>query len=178
MNKYILGLVAVLLLGLGIGYLAHKPASPQQVLGNSYNAQGYNPQYFYNGVYVTGGTTGGATGGKYDYMSNSSTTPTTTLSSLAVAGHLTIGAGQTVESASTTAISSSSDRVVVQLEQTTPIAGVTCNTTLNASSSEASTVFASTTNTSLNGFTINVASAPVTNPFCYSYSISHGFVVQ
>jgi hypothetical protein len=170
MNKYILGLVGALVVGGFVGW-ALKPIPAQQVLGGSYESNGYNPQYFYNGLYVTGGTTGG----KYDKMYNSSTTPTTTLSSLAVAGHLTIGAGQTTEGASTTAITAGSDRVIVQLEQTTPIAGVTCNTALNASSSEATSVFASTTNNSVNGFVITVGSAPVTNPFCYSYSISHGY---
>jgi hypothetical protein len=174
MTKYILGLVLTAVVFTGIGYAvksSEAPAPAQQVLGGSYEANGYNAQYFYNGLYVYGG----GTGGKFDKDFDSSTTPTTTLSSLAVAGHLTIGTGQTSESASTTAITSSSDRVVVQLEQKSPIVGVTCNTTLNASSSEATTVIASSTSPSLNGFIISVANAPVANPFCYSYSIAHGF---
>jgi hypothetical protein len=174
-NKLLIGLgvVALLVVGGALGYVAHTAKAPaQQVAGGSFNANQYSPQYFYNGLYYT------TIVGK---MANSSSTPTTTLTTLQPGvtapsvGHLTIGTGQTIESASTTAVTASSDRVVVQLEQTTPIAGVTCNTTLNASSSEATTVFASTTNTSLNGFTIQVSGAPVTNPFCYSYSIQHGY---
>jgi hypothetical protein len=171
MTKYLLGLLAALVVGVGIGYFAHPSTPASQTFGGIYDANKFNSQYFYNGLYVSGGVTGG----EYKKLSNSSTTPTTTLSSLAVAGHLTVGTGQSVESASTTAITSSSDRVVVQLEQTTPVAGVTCNTTLNGSTTEATAVFASTTNTSLNGFILYLAGAPVTNPFCYSYSIVHGF---
>jgi hypothetical protein len=111
----------------------------------------------------------------------STTSPTSTLSSSAGAsigspivasGHIVVETGQTFASASTTAIDSNSD-VQVQLEQTTPITGVTCNTSLGASSTDATVVFASSTNTSLNGFQIKVAATPVTNPFCYSFSITN-----
>lgn len=111
----------------------------------------------------------------------STTTPTSTLSSTAGAsigspivssGHLVIQTGQTTASASTTAIDLNSD-VQVQLEQTTPIPGTTCNTNLVASSTDAVSIVASTTNTSLNGFVIKVANAPVTNPFCFSFSATN-----
>lgn len=114
-------------------------------------------------------------------FATSSTSPTTTLSSTAGAsigspivasGHLVVAVGQTSQSASTTAVDVNSD-VQVQLEQTTPIAGVTCNTTLSSSSTDAVLITASSTNTSLNGFQIKVSATPVTNPFCYSFSITN-----
>lgn len=93
-------------------------------------------------------------------------------SPIVASGHIVVEAGQTSASASTTAIDVNSD-VQLQLEQTTPIPGTTCNTTINSSSTDAVLVTASTTNTSLNGFQVKVSSTPVTNPFCYSFSITN-----
>ncbi len=85
----------------------------------------------------------------------------------AASGHFIVAAGATTASASTTVVTANSD-VQLTLEQTTPIAGTTCNTAVNASST-----YAIATKVASNGFTVTIASAPVTNPFCYSYSITN-----
>jgi|ERR1039458_3815302 hypothetical protein len=169
MNKYLISLIVVVVVGFGLFAYFHQSA-PAPV-GGIYNTQ-FNPASFANGLSYT--TIAGN-------MVNSSTTPaailyTGTASTTPVAasvGHVTLGTGQTTQFASTTVVTANS-RVVVQLEQNTPVAGVTCNTTLSASSTEATKViYASSTNTSLNGFEILVSNAPVTNPFCFSYAISN-----
>ena len=85
----------------------------------------------------------------------------------AAAGHFVVAAGATTVGASTTAVTLSSD-ISVNLEATTPIAGTTCNSTINSSSTPIVT-----SKTAGNGFLLTIASAPVTNPFCYSYSITN-----
>ncbi len=85
----------------------------------------------------------------------------------AASGHFVVAAGATTVGASTTAVTLNSD-IQLTLEQTTPIAGTTCNSAVNASST-----YAITSKVAGNGFNVTIASAPVTNPFCYSYSITN-----
>jgi hypothetical protein len=176
MKNFLYGFLVAALLGLGVFLLVGKFTSSvqtaPQVLGASSGNEHWNPEYFYNGLnyYTLAGNlfNSSTTPNAILYSGTASTTPT-----LATVGHLTIAAGSTVQYASTTAVTANSV-VQVQLEQTTPIKGVTCNTAVNASSSEAtSVIFASSTKPSLNGFSITVASAPLTNPFCYAYTINH-----
>ena len=208
-NKYIIGLVVVLVVGLGLAYsLSHKKALGDALVQTT-------PTWFYAGLTAGNPSSTGYSGSKFSVDSNgaliangitntgnavstgnatrtgnetisgvltagtfalnfgtSSATPTTTLPSLTASGHITVGVGQTVQSASTTAVDLNSD-VQLQLEQTTPIAGVTCNTSINSSSTAAIVTYASTTAPSLDGFTVKTAGAPTTNPFCYSFSITN-----
>lgn len=85
----------------------------------------------------------------------------------AASGHFVVAAAATTASASTTAITLNSD-VQLSFELTTPIAGTTCNSTVNSSST-----IAIATKVAGNGFTVTTAGAPTTNPFCYSYSITN-----
>ncbi len=104
----------------------------------------------------------------------SSTNPTVLLGSSA-AGYITIGTstpagtlGQQVN-ASTTAIDATS-QVFLQLSATTTIPGVTCNST-NTTTPIIANIFASSTNTALNGFQAKSLATPVTNPLCLYYHI-------
>lgn len=85
----------------------------------------------------------------------------------AAAGHFVVAAGATTANASTTAITANSS-VSVNLEKETPIAGTTCNSTVNSSSSPVQV-----NKIAGNGFIITIPSAPVTNPFCYNYRITN-----
>jgi hypothetical protein len=86
----------------------------------------------------------------------------------AASGHFVVAAGATTVGASTTAVTLNSD-IAVQLEATTPIAGTTCNSSITVASSTPII----TSKVAGNGFNMTIASAPLTNPFCYSYSITN-----
>lgn len=167
MNKYII--IALLLIGFGAGYALHSKAPSEQSLGGIYNANQFNAQYFPNGLtYVkqTPATLGVST-----------TTPAAFGS--ASGGFFTVSAGSTTFTASSTSITANTDINVSQIATTTGFTNINaalstalgnrvCNTTA-ATSSPIVSIFASTTNPSLNGFTVTIP-APATNPACFSWS--------
>jgi len=91
----------------------------------------------------------------------------------AAAGFITIGtstpSGAGGQVVSATAISANS-QVFIQQVTFNAIPGTTCNAT-PATSTVVTAITASTTNTSLNGFTIKAGSIPATNPNCYAFHI-------
>jgi hypothetical protein len=81
----------------------------------------------------------------------------------AVSGHFIVAASASTASASTTAVTSDS-AIILQQEQTTPIAGTTCN----ASNASGTMVTAKVVG---NGFTMKTQTTAATNPYCFSYWI-------
>lgn len=165
MKQFLIGAVAAcVVVGCTSLFVSHEHTKTQPVLGASSGNEHWMPEFFYNGLtyYKVAGNIG---------TSSSSPAVLGTTSSPVSVMHIVIPAGSTSVSASTTAIISNKSLVFVQLEQTTPVAGTTCNSAVNASSSEAVSIFASSTNSRLNGFTLSVASAPLTNPFCYEATV-------
>ncbi len=180
MNKYFVGIVAVLALAVGgIAMTSHSskttvttaPVVQQEpVLGAAASPDHYNYEQFFVGEGSS----------KYAVISpvsasSSSTTAANIYLALGAssAGQLTIGTstpGTRVVNASTTAITSPSDLVLVFSRSTTTIPGVTCNATA-PTSTILSSIFASSTNTGLNGFQLTAGSIPTTNPNCYEYLI-------
>lgn len=183
--KYIISIVASLLVGLGFGYLVFHNGASTGPVGGDYNL---NKTQFIEGFTagrtnqfsvsnagaltttddltaddITAGDTLTAQLFATEAVGSSSSSPAA-LSS-AIAGHFVLATGGTTASASTTAITANST-VLVQRELETPIAGTTCNATLSASS----TVTAIDKVTS-NGFILNVEAAPLTNPFCFSFLV-------
>lgn len=183
MKNILIAAVVALLIGLGLGYLLPH-GSKLGAVSNNYQAT-IPPQWFVNGVAVGSsqqfviGSNGNQTVTGNETLTGSQTasqylTTTVGLSSSspaalgsAASGHFIMAAGTTSAQASTTAVTANSD-IQLSLEQTTPIAGTTCNTTVNASST-----YAIATKVAGNGFTVTTAGAPTTNPFCYSYSITN-----
>lgn len=180
--KKFLSYFAVLLVGLGFGFLVfHNGAQKTPSVGGSVENTAV---HFTGGLYAgttdqwAVDTTGASSGTTYtasSYMS-AATYKTATVGSSssspaalgsAAAGHFVIAAGATTANASTTAITANSS-VSVNLEKESPIAGVTCNTTVNASSSPIQV-----NKIAGNGFIATIPSAPVTNPFCYNYRITN-----
>lgn len=155
MNKFISFLLVVLVLAVGGLYLK-KPVTvnyPSENI-NAGAAPGPNyltPQYF-------------AQLGVYGALSTSSSSPAAYGS--ASSFQMVVPAASTLGRASTTAVTSLSNRAYIQQRSSTGIAGTTCNTATIATGTLVNLV-ASTTNPSLNGVTITVPAAPVTNPYCF-----------
>lgn len=176
MNKFISSVLVLLVLAVGGLYL-RKPevtvqTTPVQV--DQPDLVGANPgldhlsnEYFKAGVSAT----------KYFGLSTvnasttSSTAPTLQLGK-GSSGIITVGTSTPAirtQNASTTAVSSSNSVVKVTQVANGP-AGVTCNTT-QATNTLVSTLFASSTAPSLNGFSLVLGSIPTTNPACFFYEV-------
>lgn len=217
MNKYLVGAVIVLLVGLGVGYLLPHSAP---LGGGDTN---YFPEFFVNGlkwgangatqlgqikstgdmsllvkgttavpltlngvsgttadfldVTASGGTTGAlykissagkATASLFGTQSICNSTSTTGILSCGAspAGFFDIPAGYTTTTVTSTAVTANST-ITFGLDQSHAVPlGVTCN-----SSQTTSTIPYVTTSTPGSSFVVNIPSAPVTNPMCYSYNI-------
>lgn len=168
MKNFLIGLAALVVVG-GSFFYFHK-SSPQSdpTLGFS-GLKDYNPALFRNGVYSN----------QYNGIGSiSASSSSTTIASITLQlgsssnGQLTIGTvtpATALVNASTTAITQNS-LVFVQPTATTTIPTVTCNA-VPPTSTTVSVIFASSTNTSLNGFQLRAGSIPTTNPNCYNYWI-------
>lgn len=165
MNKFISSVLVLLVLVVGGLYL-RKPEiivqpAPVSVVSQDLNAgaaPGPNhltPEYF-------------TQLGIYGALSTSSSSPAAYGNSSSF--QMVVPAAATSGSASTTAVTSLSNRVYVQQRTSTGIAGTTCNTSTIATGTTVS-LTASTTNTSLNGVKITVPAAPVTNPYCFDVTL-------
>lgn len=158
MNKFISFLLVVLVLAVGGLYLK-KPVTvnfaDDQTAGAAAGPNYLTPQYF-------------AQLGTYGALSNSSSSPAAYGS--ASSFQMVVPAATTIGRASTTAVTSVSNRVLVQQTRNTGIAGTTCNTSTIATGT-VTTLAASSTNPGLNGVTIAVPAAPVTNPYCFDVII-------
>lgn len=104
-----------------------------------------------------------------DTQAGTEANATSTLASSWV-GHMLLPAGGATISASTTAVSNANSAVSVQQELTTPLAGVTCNSTIATDTAVTVLYNASTT---LTGFKLTTTAAPVTNPNCYSFEVNN-----
>lgn len=154
MNKFIFFILALLVLAVGGLYLKKPVTVTYPVDVNAGAAPGPNhlsPEYF-------------ASLGVYGALSTSSSSPAAYGS--ASSFQMVIPAASTTGKASTTAVTSLGNRVLIQQTRTTAIPGTTCNSTTIATGTVV-TLNASSTNPSLNGVTITVPAAPVTNPYCF-----------
>ena len=184
--KYVISIVVSLLVGLGLGFAIPHGANVSQKVGGAVQINETFPYGFYAGltrqfqvtsagaisssgaITTTGALTGAAvTGSTYNTATIGSSSSSPAALGSAAAGHFVIAAGSTTASASTTAITANST-VSMTLEKETPIAGVTCNTTVNSSSTPMQV-----NKIAGNGFIVTIPSAPVTNPFCIAYRITN-----
>lgn len=175
MNKKDLAVLGVIVVvSLGLGFVIPHPQkavivssnAQQQVLGAAASPDYYNPEYFHNGLYANQFYNMG-------YVTASSTSATTTeaLGSSSV-GLITLGTSTPNSAvtfyASSTAITASSIIDVVPTSVAPP--GVTCNSAAPTGILTAP-IFISNASSSLNGFSVLVATAPSTHPFCVQYQI-------
>lgn len=176
MNKFLSSVLALLVLAVG-GLYVQKPevtVQPTPVVVNQPTDVGASPN---PDVLTQTRFKAGVLANKYGSLTTvnasttSSTVPTLQLG-LGSTGIITVGTSTPAirtQYASTTAVSSANSVVRVTQVATGP-AGVTCNTT-QATNTLVSTFFASSTNTSLNGFGITLGAIPTTNPACFFYEV-------
>lgn len=169
-NKFISILAFIAIAISAVVFFRHPPVSPvppavEVPVGASPSPDHYNYEQFFTGM--------GAS--KFSGLSsvNASTTSTTPLQlGSGSQGQITIGTSTPVTrtvNASTTAITASS-MVFLQQIATTTMPSVTCNST-QATNTMVSLVFASSTNSSMNGFQVTLGANPATNPACFNYWI-------
>lgn len=170
MNKAISSIFLTAAVALSL-YAAFKPAEKpsvqvvEQPVAATPSPEHFNQEYFYNGL---------STSKLYGLSSVNASTTTTTPIQLGSGSHgqITVGTSTPairIQNASTTAITATS-MVFLQQISTTTMPSVTCNAT-QATNTQVSLVFASSTNSSMNGFQITLGSIPATNPACFNYWI-------
>jgi hypothetical protein len=160
MNKFLIGSIIVALILGAYGTFRPYPTSAPTV-GAQASPDHYNYEQFFSGMSSKYLDVNGA-------LSTSSSTPAAYGS--ASSFQMVVPAAATVGRASTTAVTSVSNRVTVQQRGSTGIAGTTCNTAAIATGTLVS-LTASSTSLSSNGVTITVPSAPVTNPYCFDVTV-------
>lgn len=179
--KKLISYIAVLLVGLGLGFLVFHGATTKTPGQGMAGAQVQNDTFNFTGGFnagtanqlavsstgalsstaaISAATFGSAT------IGSSSSSPAALGS--AAAGHFVLPTGGATVNASTTAVTVNSD-VQIQQELTSPIAGTTCSSSI--ASGTAVTVLGGLGTNS--GFKVTAQQAPVTNPFCFSYSINN-----
>ena len=192
MKNYIwTGIIAVVV-ALGLSYfLPH--SAVKQLAGTVENY----PVWFYNGLSAGNTSTSGVSGSKFSVSSTGALTANgvtntgsevitggITAATLSIAfatsssspaalgsaasGHFALLVGSNTIFASTTAVTANSDLQISQ-EATSPIAGITCNTT--AATNTLVTVLSGLGANS--GFKVVAGSSPATNPDCFSFSITN-----
>lgn len=127
--------------------------SPDQPLGASNGTEHYNTENFYGGL-------------SFGSLSNSSATP----AALGTGLYGYFSATSTSQAASTTAVGVNSV-VIVTPASSTPISGLTCNS--SAATSTKVAIVASSTAPSNNGFIVSYGSQPSgsVTPFCFNYLV-------
>jgi hypothetical protein len=186
MKKFIVIVLASLLVGVGLGYSLPHGAKTEGPVGagveiNSDFTYGFTAgssrqmSVDSSGNLSTSGdlsatdditATDLVTAARYATGSVGSSSSSPSALGSAAAGYFVVGTGTPATRlglASTTAVTANSV-IMVQQETRSPMAGVTCNTTLATSSSI-------TTVAPDSGFVLTVGSIPATNPQCWSYWI-------
>lgn len=168
--------------GLGFGFLVfHSSTAPKAVMPG---AQVQNDTFNFTGGVNVGSTnqfavssagavsssaafttSGALSAATYLTATNNTTSSSSPIAAgSAAAGHMIIAAAATTGNASTTAVTANSE-IFYTVEQVTPIAGTTCNTTIPTSTP------VTAVQTVGSGFQVKVTTAPVTNPLCLSWHV-------
>jgi len=182
MNKFLLVAVgvAVLLGGLALGQISGVKSQVSLLAskaGENFGAVVHNVQEQFSAgakfgrtdqltISNTGAITSsvGVSAATYSTAGNTTSSSSPAALGSSSAGHIVIAAGGTTGNASTTAVTANS-QIFYTVEQVTPIAGTTCNTTIPTSTLVTSVLVAG------NGFQVKVGTSPVTNPLCVAFRI-------